>query len=132
MKNEAYLFDTHALIFWNNKESVTQDFTDFFDNQVREGRLYISSISFWEMALLAKKKRILVPDIHAWKSEIINNSNIRVIDPSASEMIDSTLLPDYHKDPFDRLLVAQANHRNLLIVTRDKNISRYEVGTFWI
>lgn len=46
--------------------------------------------------------------------------------------IDSTLLPDYHKDPFDRLLVAQANQNSLLIVTKDRNIDKYEVETFWM
>ena len=71
-------------------------------------------------------------DVHAWKNEILNNTNMRLIEPSASEMIDSTLLPDYHKDPFDRLLIAQTNQNNLLIVTKDKNINKYDVETFWI
>jgi PIN domain nuclease of toxin-antitoxin system len=47
-------------------------------------------------------------------------------------MINSTLLPDHHKDPFDRLLVVQANQNSLLIVTKDKNIDKYEVETFWM
>ena len=42
-------------------------------------------------------------------------------------MTSSTLLPDYHKDPFDRLMVAQANQNNLLIVTKDNNIDKYEM-----
>ena len=71
-------------------------------------------------------------DVHAWKNEILNNTNIRLIEPSASEMINSTLLPDYHKDPFDRLLVAQAIQNDLLIVTKDRNIYKYEVDTFWM
>jgi len=70
--------------------------------------------------------------VHAWKNEILNNTNIRLIKPSASEMIDSTLLPDYHKDQFDRLLIAQTNQNNFLIVTKDRNINKYEVETFWM
>lgn len=132
MKKEAYLFDTHALVFWNNKESVSEEFIAFFDSQVQKGQLYVSSISFWEIALLVKKGRMSMPNVHAWKNEILSNTNIRLIDPSVSEMINSTLLPDYHKDPFDRLLIAQANQNSLLIVTRDSNIDKYEVGTFWM
>ncbi len=132
MKKEAYLFDTHALVFWNNKEAVSKDFIDFFDSQVQKGQLYVSSISFWEIALLVKKGRMSMPDVHAWKNEILSNTNIRLIEPSVSEMINSTLLPDYHKDPFDRLLIAQANQNSLLIVTKDSNIDKYEVGTFWM
>ena len=132
MKKETYLLDTHALIFWTNKVSVSEEFITFFDNQAKKGRLYVSSISFWEIALLVKKDRISISNVTAWKNEIINNTNIQMIEPSASEMIDSTLLPDYHKDPFDRLLIAQANQNNLLIVTKDSNIYKYKVETFWI
>ena len=132
MKKETYLFDTHALIFWNNKEFVSEEFVDFFDKQVQQGRLYISSISFWEIALLVKKDRIAISDVHAWKNEILNNTNIQFIEPSVSELIDSTLLPDYHKDPFDRLLISQANQNNLLIVTKDKEFHKYQVETFWM
>ena len=132
MKKKAYLFDTHALVFWNNNESVSGEFISFFDNQVQKGRLYVSSISFWEIALLVKKGKMSMSDVHAWKNEMLSNTNIRLIEPSASEMINSTLLPDYHKDPFDRLLVAQANQNSLLIVTKDRNIDKYEVETFWM
>ncbi len=132
MKKETYLFDTHALIFWNNKISVSEGFITFFDNQAKKGRLYVSSISFWEIALLVKKDRISISNVTAWKNEIMNNANIQMIEPSASEMIDSTLLPDYHKDPFDRLLIAQANQNNCSLVTKDNNIHEYNVETFWI
>ncbi len=132
MKKEMYLFDTHALIFWNNKEFVSEEFVNFFDKQVQQGRLYISSISFWEIALLIKKDRIAISGVQAWKNEILNNTNIQLIGPSVSEMIDSTLLPDYHKDPFDRLLISQANQNNLSIVTKDKEIQKYQVETFWM
>lgn len=132
MKKEAYLLDTHALIFWNNREHVSEEFIGFFDNQVAEGHLYVSSISFWEIALLVKKGRLLISDVHSWKNEVLNHTNIRLIDPSASEMIDSTNLPDYHNDPFDRLLISQATQNNLLLVTRDKRIMKYKIETFWI
>ena len=132
MKKETYLLDTHALIFWNNQVSVSEEFITFFDNQAKKGRLYVSSISFWEIALLVKKDKISMSNVTAWKNEIMNNTNIQMIEPSATEMIDSTLLPDYHKDSFDRLLIAQANQNNLLIVTKDSNIYKYKVETFWI
>ena len=132
MKKEAYLFDTHALIFWNNNESVSEEFIRFFDNQANKGNLYISSISFWEIALLVKKGRMSMSNVHGWKNEILSNTNILLIEPSASEMIHSTLLPDHHKDPFDRLLIAQANQNSLMIVTKDRKIEKYEVETFWM
>ncbi len=132
MKKQTYLFDTHALIFWNNKEMVSEDFLHFFDKQEQQGRLYISSLSFWEVALLVKRGSIALPDVHVWKNEILENTNIHLTDPSASEMIDSVLLPDIHKDPFDRLLIAQARQSNFMIVTKDQQIQKYDVKTFWL
>lgn len=132
VKREAYLFDTHALIFWHNKSGVTDDFIQFFDRKERQGMLYISSISFWEIGLLVKSGRMEIEDLNAWKNELLTNANVHLIDPSAEEMIDSTLLPDLHKDPFDRLLIAQAKHHNLLLVTKDQRIQQYDVPVFWL
>ena len=132
MKKDAYLFDTHALIFWSNKESVSDDYIIFFDKQEQKGNIFVSSVSFWEIALLAKIGKIEIRDIHAWKNEILNNTNIALINPTASEMIHSTLLPDHHKDPFDRLLIAQAYRHQLLLVTKDIHIQKYPIQTFWI
>lgn len=132
MKNKLYLLDTHALIFWNIKAEISIDFIAFLDEQDRQESLLISSISFWEIALLIKKGKLALSDLHTWKDQLLSNTHIRLIDPTASEMIDSTLLPDHHKDPFDRLLIAQANHHNALLVTRDPVIQRYPVSVFWM
>ncbi len=132
MRRKAYLFDTHSLVFWDNKEAVSEDYIKFFDKQNQKGNIYVSSISFWEIALLVKKGRIEIKDIQAWKNELLSNTNIRLIDPSATELINSTLLPDHHKDPFDRVLITQANNKNLLLVTKDQAIKEYDVSVFWI
>lgn len=129
---KSYLFDTHALLFWTIRESVSDEFIAFFDKEERKGNLFVSSISFWEIALLVRKGRIEISDVHRWKNEILNYTNVKLIDPTASEMIDSTLLPDLHKDPFDRLLLAQAVKRNVILVTRDALIRQYDIPTFWL
>lgn len=128
----SYLLDTHALIFWFSKENVSQEYIDFLDEQNELENLYVSSISFWETALLVKKKRIELKDVNAWRISLIENSNIKLIRPSAREMIESTNLPDYHKDSFDRLLIVQALTNNCLFVTKDKIIQQYNLKTFWI
>lgn len=128
----SYLLDTHALIFWFSKENVSQEYIDFLDEQNELENLYVSSISFWETALLVKKKRIELKDVDAWRISLIENSNIKLIRPSAREMIESTNLPDYHKDPFDRLLIVQALTNKCLFVTKDKIIQQYNLKTFWI
>jgi PIN domain nuclease of toxin-antitoxin system len=129
---KRYLLDTHAMIFWSSKEWVSHDFLMFFDQQAAKGNVLASTVSFWEVALLSKKNKIRIKNVHEWKSGLMENTNIRMIHPSASDMIDSTLLPDFHKDPFDRLLVVQANRHKAYLVTQDSRILDYSVKTFWL
>jgi len=129
---KRYLLDTHALIFWSSKEWVSRDFLDFFDLETAKGNVFASSISFWEAALLSKKKKVKIRNVQEWKSGLLENTHIRIINPSASDMIDSTLLPDHHKDPFDRLLIVQATRRKAFLVTKDTAILNYSVKTFWL
>lgn len=132
MKPKNYLFDTHALVFWVEKQRVSPDFIDFFDRQCKKGNVYISSASIWEIALLKKKGRLEIGNLYQWKNDILTYSPVKMIDPTVSDMIDSTLLPNHHKDPFDRLLIAQAINNNAYFVTRDEIIVKYSVKTFWI
>lgn len=132
MKNETFLLDTHALIYWVSKDFVSAQFIEFLDKQSRYGNLFVSSISFWEMALLCKKKRLFIEDLNSWVFDVIRFSNIHLIDPSYEQMIASVYLPDFHKDPFDRLLISQAINSRHTFVTKDKEICKYELKTFWM
>lgn len=132
MKAAGYLFDTHALIFWSNRTAVSSQFIHFFDEQNLHGALYLSSISFWEIALLVQKGRLALPNVHGWKDELLRHTNVRLLDPSVAEMIDSTLLPPHHKDPFDRILIAQAVQHGLIFVTQDQVLQHYEIPMLWL
>lgn len=128
----AYLLDTHTLFFWVRRTGIPSDFVDFLDQQVLRQALKVSSIAFWEIGLLAKKGRLDdLDDPQVWCQQVLANSGIGLLEPTTVDMINSTLLPDFHKDPFDRLLIAQAQRHQLTIVTRDSIIPRYAVQTFW-
>jgi PIN domain nuclease of toxin-antitoxin system len=132
VKQRKYLLDTHALIFWVEREEVSPAFIEFFDQQSKRGKVLISSASIWEIALLKKKGRLDVNDLYQWKDDILVYSSAKLIEPTVADMIDSTLLPDHHKDPIDRLLIAQAVNSNAIFVTRDKEVSKYPVETVWM
>ena len=132
MKRNLYLLDTHALIFWCNQDSVSNEFIQFFDKQDQLGNVLVSPISLWEVALLVHKGKLKIDDIDEWRKELLANTNLGLLEPSVSEMIESVQLPDYHKDPFDRLLIVQANHSNASLVTKDENICKYAVDVFWL
>lgn len=127
-----YLLDTHAFYFWVTKSTISDEFIAFLDSQNQKENLMISSVSFWELALLCQSGRMTISNLMQWKNDVVKHSGIRLIDPNADEMIDSTLLPTHHKDPFDRLLIAQAISNKAFLVTRDKLIKNYHVKTFWM
>ncbi len=129
---EQYLLDTHALIFWCNKENISDTFISFLDKENEAANLFLSTVSFWEIALLVKKRRIVIEDMQGWQKSLVKNSQIRLMDPDPGEMIDSVFLPDLHKDPFDRLLIAQARNNSFSLVTKDEMIQQYHVKTFWM
>lgn len=132
MKQARYLLDTHALVFWSNQTGVSPAFIQFFDQQNQQGTLYVSAISFWEIALLVQKSRLAIPDVQTWQVELFQHTNLHLLNPAASEMSASTLLPSYHKDPFDRLLIVQAQQHALTLVTQDQIIPQYAVATHWV
>lgn len=131
-QRKQFLLDTHALIFWEGQHSVSSEFIDFLDEQAEQGNLFASSISFWETEFLIQRNRVNISDLHTWKDGILANTGLRLLNPSATEMINSVQLPNHHKDPFDRLLIAQAQSNSLQLITRDNDIEKYEIETFWM
>lgn len=132
MTRPTYLLDTHALIFWSNRESVSDEFIHYFDRQEQQGSIYVSPVSIWEIAFLVKRGRLELVDVQSWQEDLLSNTGLQLLPPSATDMIDSVNLPDIHKDPFDRLLISQARRHGMLLVTRDRKIAKYDVETFWI
>ena len=132
MSQSGYLLDTHALLFWVNKENTSTEFISFLDQQNHQQLLFISTIIFWEIALLVQKRKILLADLPAWQEQLLANTNLQLLSPTPVEMINSTVLPPIHKDPFDRLLIAQANQHRLHLVTQDETIKQYSVSSFWL
>ncbi|MEZ4708703.1 MAG: type II toxin-antitoxin system VapC family toxin [Caldilineaceae bacterium] len=108
------------------------EFITSLGQQNQRDSLYVSAISFWKGAFLVQKNRVAIADVHAWKNELLHNTNLHLLNPSATEMCDSTLLPLHYKDPFDRLLIAQDIKNNLILVTQDQMIANYDVQQLWL
>jgi PIN domain nuclease of toxin-antitoxin system len=130
---QGYLLDTHALLFWVDG-SLGEEFVAFLDDQNQQGRLFVSDISFWEIALLVNKGRLEleIVDVMAWAAEFLAVSGIRTLSPTMTEMIQSVALPPHHKDPFDRLLIAQAVNQQCVLVSRDTAVQAYDIEIFWL
>lgn len=94
--------------------------------------LYLSAASSWEIMIKAGIGKLVLPQP---PSEFL----IRALGLMSMQSLDITLshvaalekLPHYHRDPFDRMLVAQAQVEGLVLLTADHNLEKYPVETVW-
>ena len=93
--------------------------------------VYVSLISFWELAVKINiGKLILNFDlpvyVHHWKS-----MNGKILPLQEEHIFHYMELPLLHRDPFDRLLIAQAHTEDMVIITRDQHFQQYKIKVYW-
>lgn len=99
-------------------ESIKNNITD------PDNRIFVSVASIWEIAIKRNLKKIRINfDIET----SIKKADIEIIPIEIAHVLETEKLPSYHKDPFDRILIAQAIIENLTIITSDEKIKRYDV-----
>jgi PIN domain nuclease of toxin-antitoxin system len=86
--------------------------------------LYFSVVSFAEIGVKAAVGKLSVP--HNLR-EYVLNTGVEILPLTADHGLAVADLPIHHRDPFDRLLIAQARHERLTIVSSDRRIARYDV-----
>ena len=124
-----YLLDTNALLYAFSAPSKLS----VRARRIARGEkdLAVSVVSFWEIAIkqsIGKLKfSMTIPELEALCTE--RDIQVLGITPVAIERIKG--LPQIHGDPFDRLLIAQAQTGNMTIVTCDRIIPQYPVQTIW-
>ncbi|NCT56415.1 MAG: type II toxin-antitoxin system VapC family toxin [Legionella sp.] len=124
--HSRYLLDTHAwLWFVAGDTTLSPSMRTLMNTAIQEGELYLSSISFWEVGMLVAKKRIVLncPSL-VWIKQA--SAKLQLINLTAEIAVDSCELPDdFHGDPADRMIVASARVKNLVLLTRDNHILKY-------
>lgn len=125
------LLDTHAFLWW-----ITEDRR--LSPRAREvmtdggNDLLLSAASGWEIAIKASLGRITLPvPIARFLSEQLQRNGIGALPVEMRHALGVHALSLLHRDPFDRLLVAQARLEKLCILTSDPQIEQYDVETLW-
>ena len=123
---QRLLLDTHALLWVAEGGRRLKPDTFNAINDLNND-VYVSAVSIWEIAIkLASGKPSPVPDLEKAKEAVEKYGFIELeINFHYAEIAAS--LPLHHRDPFDRMLVAQAQAEGLTLVTDDAMIARYTV-----
>ena len=118
------LLDTHALL-WALVEPARLSATAIDAIEAHDNDVYVSIVSPWEMAIAKARGRMDPPDD---LQEQLDQRRFRLLPVTLqhTRMVES--LPHHHRDPFDRMLVVQAQVEGLTIVTVDRLLRRYPVS----
>ena len=123
-----YLLDTCALI-WLGMGGGNLS-ADVKRRLTVASSLHYSSISAWEIARLQKEGKVVIPvDIEEFLADLTELYGLSAIPPTDDIMLRAANLPDFHKDPADRIIIATALISGMPIVTGDGKFSQYGVKT---
>ena len=98
---------------------------------VAAGTSVLSVASYWEVVIKARKGLLPIPDPVSWWTRTTELFGRRILPIRASHVTALAALPDLHRDPFDRILIAQAVAEGLPLVTSDGQIAAYPVRVIW-
>ena len=124
------LLDTHTFLWWNNEpEKLSSHALELCKNS--DNTLILSVASIWEMQIKNQlgKLRLNKPLADIIRQEGENGIEILPVEATHIFALDS--LPNHHKDPFDRLLVAQALVEGAVLVSADPLVKQYPVEVEW-
>lgn len=115
------LLDTHLILWWlGNSASLPAEARAQISDP--ENTVFLSAVSLWEIWLKESLGKLRLPADFEAKLEKESFENLPLTGAHARHV---ALLPWHHRDPFDRLLVAQAQAENLVFLTADANAARY-------
>ncbi len=125
------LLDTAAFLWWvTDDPALSRRAEELIRDPSR--RVFLSSVSTWEIVLKHALGRLPLPeDPTALLPRIRVEHGIEELPLTEGAVLQLPKLPALHKDPFDRVLLCQAIHDGLLLVTPDEQLWRYPLRTAW-
>lgn len=125
------LLDTHAFLWF-----ITADpkLSAAAERMIRDGgnELLLSIASVWEMASKVRLDRLPIPEpLDSFIPAQLEINQIRLLPIELQHTFETARLPLHHRDPFDRLLIAQAQAEEIPIISADVAFSSYEVKVLW-
>jgi PIN domain nuclease of toxin-antitoxin system len=126
--SSAHLLDTSTLLW---ALGTPERLSPRARRLVEAGENVVSVASYWEVVIKTQKGLLTIPDLPTWWRRATELTMARVLQIRASHVTALAALPVHHRDPFDRILIAQAVAEGLDLVTNDGPIKDYSVTTIW-
>lgn len=125
------LLDTHTLLWWLAGDLRLSERTRARIADAGS-EVYVSAASAWEMATKARLGKLPNADLLVHQlTDYLSHQGFLGLDISVEHAQRAGSLPGAHKDPFDRMLIAQAQAENLVLVSNESVFDRYGVQRLW-
>ncbi|MGI4871039.1 MAG: type II toxin-antitoxin system VapC family toxin [Janthinobacterium lividum] len=124
------LLDTHTLIwFFNGDPLLSSAARRVIEDST--STCWVSITSLWELSIKTSIGKLALRGELAEVEGFIAATGMQLLPISFRSLLHLQILPFHHRDPFDRLLIAQAVTENLTLVSRDAIFPQYDVSVFW-
>ncbi len=120
-----FLLDSHVLLWWSeNPLSLSAEARHIIANPLNH--IYFSIASTWELTIKKRLGKITIP---APLIDLVRQGGFETLNITYEHIDALELIKPLHRDPFDHLLMAQALHEKMILITSDRKILRYDVPT---
>jgi len=125
------LLDTHTFIWWDSQpQRLSQQILNMCQDP--ENELLVSVASLWEIQIKLQLGKL---ELNKPLAELVSGqqeiNKIDILDVKLEHILAFAKLPPHHKDPFDRLLIAQTDIEEAILVSKDQIFTEYEVKLVW-
>ncbi|MEO6232330.1 MAG: type II toxin-antitoxin system VapC family toxin [Ferruginibacter sp.] len=125
-----YLLDTHALIwFLNGDKELSSKARKAIESP--EAINFVSIVSLWEIAIKVSLDKLDLKTPFEKIGEEISNNNFEMVPITFQDTLILSSLPFHHRDPFDRLLIAQGINNKFTIISKDQHFNSYKIKVLW-
>jgi PIN domain nuclease of toxin-antitoxin system len=123
-RSDSILLDTHVVLWlFEDSEQLSHSVSDDIERARSDEKLFISAISFWELAILHRKGRIrLKTDFKKWVQVISNQAGVQIVSVTLPLLMNAVEIDGlgYHLDPADLMIAASAIEHEAVLLTRDE------------
>ncbi len=126
-----YLLETQVLLwFVNGDSSLPKKFPKKFITN--ENQIFVSYVSIWEIGIKNSIGKLhLSENLQYFIDTEIKNYKFQLLDILLPHIVQATSLPLHHRDPFDRMLIAQSIIENIPVISSDSIFDRYSINRIW-
>ena len=124
------LLDTHTFLwFIDGSDNLSPKALENIENENAQN--FISIVSLWKIAIKLSLGKLEVNIPFKQIEDVVFKNNFQILPISFTDLLKLSELPFHHRDPFDRLLIAQCINNEMIFLSKDENVFKYNVSVIW-